>query len=69
MSPFGAAHPNGISAPSAANDPTVPLLSSDPEDASQTVAASYGDIFQQWVLLGWTAFGGPSAHIGVFRKV
>ena len=69
MAPLDAVHLNRISEPAALNDPTVPLLSGDVEDASLTVTASYGAIFQQWVLLGWTAFGGPSAHIGVFRKV
>lgn len=33
------------------------------------VSASYGDIARQFVLLGWTAFGGPAAHIGLFQKV
>lgn len=32
-------------------------------------AASYGDIFRAFVLMGWTAFGGPAAHIGIFQKV
>lgn len=27
------------------------------------------DIFQQFILLGWTAFGGPSAHIALFQKI
>ncbi len=33
------------------------------------VSASYGDIAKEFVLLGWTAFGGPAAHIGLFQKV
>ncbi len=33
------------------------------------VQASLWDLFRQWVFLGWTAFGGPSAHIALFQKV
>ena len=29
---------------------------------------SYGDIFKQFAVLGWTAFGGPAAHLGMFEK-
>jgi len=29
----------------------------------------FGEIFKEFVLLGWTAFGGPQAHIAVFQKV
>lgn len=31
------------------------------------VDVTYKDIFKQFVLLGWTAFGGPAAHIGLFQ--
>ena len=31
--------------------------------------AGYTDIFRQFVVLGWTAFGGPAAHIALFQKV
>ena len=30
---------------------------------------TYGDIFKQFSILGWTAFGGPAAHIGLFQRV
>lgn len=30
---------------------------------------SYCDIVKQFSLLGWTAFGGPAAHIGLFQRV
>ena len=48
----------------------APLLDSD-VDASppQVTEVTHAGIFHQWVFLGWTAFGGPSAHIGIFRKV
>lgn len=29
---------------------------------------SYADIAKQYSLLGWTAFGGPAAHIGIMQK-
>jgi hypothetical protein len=30
---------------------------------------SYAEIAKQFSLLGWTAFGGPAAHIGIMQKV
>jgi len=30
---------------------------------------SYVDIAKQFFILGWTAFGGPAAHVGLFEKV
>lgn len=40
------------------------------ESSSQTSRkADYMDIFQQFVWMGWSAFGGPAAHIGLFQKV
>ena len=33
-------------------------------ETSEYASVSYEDIFRQFVLLGWTAFGGPAAHIG-----
>ena len=42
----------------------------DPEKQEPPlVKASYKDIFWSFVLMGWTAFGGPAAHIGIFEKV
>ena len=48
---------------------TTPLLDGDAESPQVDVAVTHGGIFREWVLLGWTAFGGPAAHIGIFRKV
>jgi hypothetical protein len=35
----------------------------------QYLDVTYGDIFKQFSILGWTAFGGPAAHIGLFQRV
>jgi len=32
------------------------------------VDVGFGGIFRNFALLGWTAFGGPAAHIGFFQK-
>lgn len=34
----------------------------------QVVRVGYRDIAKNWALLGYTAFGGPAAHIGIFQK-
>ena len=40
------------------------------EEAERPYAdVTYMDILKQFSLLGWTAFGGPSAHIGLFERV
>ena len=33
------------------------------------VHASYSEITQYFLMMGWTAFGGPQAHIGMFETV
>ncbi|KAG6546492.1 hypothetical protein Mapa_012041 [Marchantia paleacea] len=38
------------------------------EPAEEIVDIGYKDIAKQFSLLGWTAFGGPSAHIALFEK-
>lgn len=48
-----------------AQPPSTPLVEKGP----LPVDVSYSDIAKQFSLLGWTAFGGPSAHIGLFEKV
>mmetsp|Transcript_49324 Transcript_49324/g.142945 ORF Transcript_49324/g.142945 Transcript_49324/m.142945 type:complete len:502 (+) Transcript_49324:128-1633(+) len=32
------------------------------------VTVGFGDIARNFVLMGWTAFGGPAAHVGLFQK-
>ena len=40
-----------------------------PTEEAPYAIIGYKDIFRQFVMLGWTAFGGPQAHIAVFIKV
>jgi len=50
----------------------VAAVADAPEENKGHVAfaeVGYKDIFKQFVMLGWTAFGGPAAHIGLFQKV
>eukprot|EP00882_Tetradesmus_deserticola_P024840 GHRQ01027171.1.p1 GENE.GHRQ01027171.1~~GHRQ01027171.1.p1 ORF type:complete len:153 (+),score=31.38 GHRQ01027171.1:573-1031(+) len=37
--------------------------------AQQYADVSYADIAKQFSILGWTGFGGPAAHIGMFQRV
>jgi hypothetical protein len=39
------------------------------EQEEQYADVTYGDIAKQFFILGWTAFGGPAAHIGLFQRV
>ena len=34
-----------------------------------SVRASKRDVVKHFAVMGWTAFGGPAAHIAVFEKV
>ncbi len=40
-----------------------------PDQENELVSATYWEIVRQWFFLGWTAFGGPSAHLAIFQKV
>ena len=31
--------------------------------------ATWKELIRHWFILGWTAFGGPAAHIGMFQKL
>ncbi len=41
----------------------------DSGEAPVLEVVTYWDITKQFSLLGWSAFGGPAAHIGLFEKV
>ena len=55
--------PPSSAAPAAADD------EKKDEDEGEYADVSFSDIFKQFILLGWTAFGGPAAHIALFQKV
>ena len=38
-------------------------------DAVVVLAATWPELIRYWFILGWTAFGGPAAHIGMFQKL
>jgi hypothetical protein len=38
-------------------------------DGGDYATASYADIAKEFSLMGWAAFGGPAAHVGMFEKV
>ncbi|CAI5951699.1 unnamed protein product [Closterium sp. NIES-64] len=50
----------------AAGVPAVPQVVV--EDPPLVPRGSYWAVFQAFFLLGWTAFGGPSAHIAMYHK-
>ena len=41
----------------------------DEEAPAAPPVVTYKDLFFRFVLLGWIAFGGPTAHIALFQKV
>lgn len=49
-------------------DAEDPLIESE-VDAPEYAQVSYGELVKNFVLMGWTAFGGPSAHIALFETV
>jgi hypothetical protein len=49
-------------------DSQQPLLDEEAV-AEEEVHVSYMDIVKNFFLMGWVAFGGPTAHIGFFQKV
>ena len=41
----------------------------DPEEQAEYTDVTYTQLVRQFMLMGWTAFGGPSAHIALFETV
>ena len=39
------------------------------EEEEPLVPATWKELVLHWFVLGWTAFGGPAAHIGMFQKL
>lgn len=39
------------------------------EPLGNTSLAIYKNIFRSFSLMGWTAFGGPRAHVGIFYRI
>lgn len=55
--------------PEDSKDVSEPQAADQDSDEEQYALVTYGDIFKQFSILGWTAFGGPAAHIGLFQRV
>lgn len=45
-----------------------PLLSEEEGRQNRPAKSGFYTIFKNFVLMGWVAFGGPAAHIGLFEK-
>ena len=43
-------------------------LASEAELDAAGGSASWAELFRSFTLMGWTAFGGPAAHLGLFEK-
>lgn len=41
----------------------------DDDKAPVVVDATWGELIRHWFILGWTAFGGPAAHVAIFQKL
>lgn len=57
-----------------ADTATEPLVNDGDGDVEHQngdtfVRASYTEIAKYFLMMGWTAFGGPQAHIGMFETV
>lgn len=62
---------SGSGTPPATRTDSKGLQSSeaDSEEAAEIKPASYWEITKHFGLLGWTAFGGPAAHVSMFLQV
>jgi len=50
------------------SDETAPQ-EGNTDDKAGYHEVGFSEIFKNFVLMGWTAFGGPAAHVGLFQKV
>lgn len=57
------------SSPGDGKDTGAAAQAADQQQVEQYADVSYADIAKQFSILGWTAFGGPAAHIGMFQRV
>lgn len=48
---------------------TAPQEDPDGIDAPVVLPATYKELVRYWFILGWTAFGGPAAHVAMFQKL
>lgn len=55
--------------PAPAGEGSLDSMLLDQSSSQPAHKADYTSIFQQFVWMGWSAFGGPAAHIGFFQKV
>mmetsp|Transcript_95603 Transcript_95603/g.247201 ORF Transcript_95603/g.247201 Transcript_95603/m.247201 type:complete len:476 (-) Transcript_95603:190-1617(-) len=53
----------------ATSTPVMVVAKEDGADEKPEVVVGFGDIAKNFVLMGWTAFGGPAAHVGLFQKL
>ena len=42
--------------------------SPEEEEEEPSLNITYAEIFKSFLVLGWTAFGGPAAHVALFQK-
>jgi chromate transporter len=59
------------SAPAVQIDVEQPIGTAAHEEEVQAavVEATYRELIKHWFILGWVAFGGPAAHVGMFQKL
>ncbi|KAG7668186.1 hypothetical protein NADE_008667 [Nannochloris sp. 'desiccata'] len=53
-------------------DPTASAALDDdslPVDTPIVLEATWKELIRYWFVLGWTAFGGPAAHVAMFQKL
>ena len=61
--------PPTVAEPSPSGDKKEDDAEAGAEAPKAYAQVGFAEIFTQFVLLGWTAFGGPQAHIALFQKI